>query len=284
MKGHFPPEVGRAMEDDFAILLERLGYRVLRKRDVKSGLDIIAEFDGNPINPKPKNRCNLLPPKFSPEGITAFSLKRGNIGKTDIDELLFKVIKTREFIEDKVLSSINGSIIVTNYTKTEKELDDILANGIYCWDIRRLIFYSSKVRSNYELSSNGPTWEMICNGKENTSYLLETGDKIGSGAILLNVIIFVDDHEKELILGHDHIINILEDIYKNSFRPIINSTGLDIQTRFKIHILGIADINLVETGYKEYAENSSLHPRAVFSAKPMIFQYGAAPWMPILHL
>lgn len=272
------------MEDDFAILLERLGYRVLRKRDVKSGLDIIAEFDGRPINPKPKNRCNLLPPIFSPEGITAFSLKRGNISNADVDELIDKVERAREFDQDRVLRSINGSIIVTNYTKTEDELDNILAKEVYCWDIRRLIFYSAKVRSCYEIASNGPTWEVISDGRANTSYLIESGEKIGSEAILINVVIFVDDHEKELILGQDHIIDILTDIYENSFQPIITSSHLDIQARVKIQILGIADKNLVETGYKEYAEEGALHPGAVFSANPSIFQYGASPWMSILQL
>ena len=58
MNGHYPPEVSRAMEDDFAELLEKLGYRVRRKRDASSGLDIIAEFIGTPI-PRTEYKCNL---------------------------------------------------------------------------------------------------------------------------------------------------------------------------------------------------------------------------------
>ena len=155
MAGHFPPELGRIMEDEFAALLEKLGYRVLRKRDPKSGLDIIAQFNGEPI-PKPKNRCMLIQPLFSPEGITAFSLKRGNFVESDIIELLEKTKKVAGTSDDETLRELTGQVMVTNYSKTEHEVDKLLSRSVYCWDIRRLIFYSAKARVGRDLATRGP--------------------------------------------------------------------------------------------------------------------------------
>lgn len=282
MSGHFPPEVGRAMEDEFAVLIERLGYRVLRKRDVKSGLDIIAKFDGRPINPKPLNPCDLIRPLFAPEGITAFSLKRGDFRKSDVDELLEKAKKVKSFSDDKVLRSIRGKVMVTNYSKSEVELNKLLSKNVYCWDMRRLIFYSAKARSSFDLAEKGPVEEVLVRGAIKASYLMET--ETGTDAILTNVIILVDDHDPNLVIGYDHIKNILVYIYKKSLKPIVKSTRLDVQSLFKFHILGVADKGTVENAYLDYAKEESYHPQVVFSAMPIIFQYGAAPWTTLLKL
>lgn len=285
LSGHFPPEVGRAMEDEFAILLERLGYRVHRKRDPKSGLDIIAEFHGEPINPQPPNVCKLLQPLFAPEGMTAFSLKRGNFRESDIEELLTKTEKARECRDDEVLRSIKGSVMVTNYTKTEDELDRLLSRNVYCWDSRRLIFYAAKARTCYDLASKGPVKE-ICIEEQaiKASYLRETGEKIGSGAIGVNLVVLIDDHNKNLLVSYDHIQTILKYIHEKSLKPIVQSTELDVQALFKIHVLGVADKELVESSYINFAREKELHPRVVLTAKPIVFQYGAAPWTALLKL
>jgi hypothetical protein len=151
LAGHLAPEIGRAMEDEFAVLIERLGYRVLRKRDVKSSIDIIANFHGEPIYPKPTNRCHLLKPLFAPQGTTAFSLKRGDFSKSDVEELLRNKEKARK-LDDKVLNALEGTVMVTNYTKTESELDSLLSENVYCWEGRRLIFYAAKARSAFDLA------------------------------------------------------------------------------------------------------------------------------------
>ena len=269
------------MEDEFASLIERLGYRVLRKRDVKSGIDVIAKFVGDPI-PKPLNPCSLLRPFFAPNGVTAFSLKRGDFGKNDVDELIEKVKRSQGIVDDDVLRSVNGAIIVTNYSKTEGELDKLLQNNVYCWDARRLIFYSAKARSTFDLAQKGPVIETGLEGAIKASYLRET--ETGPKTILANIIIIIDDHDKNLILGYDHMKIILTYVYQKSLKPIVESTGLDVQALFKIHILGIADKTLVEHAYLDYAKEQSHHPQVVFSVAPVIFQYGAAPWTALLQL
>lgn len=269
------------MEDEFANLIERLGYRVLRKRDIKSGIDIIAKFADEPI-PKPPKSCSLLRPFFSPDAVTAFSLKRGDFGKDDVDDLTKKVERAKSIVGDIVLKSINGAVMVTNYSKTEGKLDKLLQNNVYCWDSRRLIFYSAKARSAFDLAQKGPVVETGFDGTIKASYLMET--ETATKAILANVTIMIDDHDKNLILGYDHMRNILTFVYQKSLRPIVGSTRLDVQVLFKIHILGIADKNLVEHAYSDYAKEQSHHPQVVFSAAPVIFQYGAAPWTALLQL
>jgi len=267
------------MEDEFAVLIERLGYRIDRKRDEKSGLDIIAHFKGEPINPKPPHECTLLKPSFAPEGRTAFSLKRGDFVEGDIDELLEK-IKKAEGLNEEVYKSIRGASIVTNYTKTEAQLDHFLAKGVHCWDGRRLIFYAVKARSALELAFKGPLWEEVVEGFSKASYLIQTWT--GTGAMLVNVVILIDDHDKNFTMGHDHVEHILKYIYEKSLKPMVDKTRLDVQVTFKFHILGIADKAVVENAYFDYARKDSDHPKVVFSGPPQIFQYGAAPWATLL--
>jgi len=217
------------MEEDFSTLLEHLGYRILRKRDPKSGLDIIAQFNGEPI-PKPIHRCTLLKPLFSPSGITAYSLKRGDFKEDDVDELLEKVERARTNADDVILKSISGSVMVTNHSKTEEYLDYLISKNIFCWDIKRLIFYSTKVRSCFSLASNGPVVEYSFDERINGSYLQETGNRT-NGIILMDVDVFIDDHNKELTIGYDETKLILNNMYEKSLKNIINSTQLSSMFR-----------------------------------------------------
>jgi len=278
LSGHYPPEIGRAMEDAFVVLLYRLGYTVLRRCDIESGLDVIASFYGEPLNPRTHNPCKLLPPLFAPKGLTAFSLKRGNFANKDVTELIEKVQKARTST-DKLLSSLESMVIVTNFFRGEEEIDDILAKNVYCWDGRRLIFYSAKARTAQELGSRGPTDEIAIEGLNKSSYLIKTEtSKETRNVILANVAVFVDDHNKELIISSDHTKKILEYVYEKSLKSIVESSHLDIQVPLEIHVLGVANENLLRSTYNEYAVERSLHPKVFFSAELTIFQYGAAPW------
>lgn len=267
------------MEDEFAVLIERLGYRVDRKRDEKSGLDIIAHFHGEPINLKLPYECNLLKPSFAPDGMTAFSLKRGDFVEGDVDELIGK-IKNARSLKEEVYKSIRGASIVTNYTKTEAQLDNILAKSVYCWDGRRLIFYAAKARSILELAFKGPLIEEVIEGLVKASYLIQT--QTGTGAILANIVILIDDHNRNFTMGHDDVQHMLKYIYEKSLKPMADMTRLDVQVAFRFHILGIADKAVVENAYIDYARKEEDHPKVVFSQPFAMFQYGAAPWATLL--
>jgi hypothetical protein len=102
---------------------------------------------------------------------------------------------------------------------------------------------------------------------------------------LANIAVFVDDHDRKLMVSFDHSENILTYIHQNSLKPIADSSQLDVQALFKIHVLGLADRELVREAYIDYArKQKSGHPQVVFSAVPTLFQYASAPWTAILQL
>jgi len=275
LAGHYPPEISRAMEDSFADLLERIGYRVLRKRDVESGLDIIATFNGEPINPRPVGLCKLLRPFFSPTGTTAFSLKRGNFIPRDVSELVEKFQRAKNSLSEP-LSSLEGMVIVTNYTRTEADIDELLSEHIYCWEGRRLAFYSAKVRAIQNLALGGPTREIPIDAMPSSSYLIQT--ESSKSAIAVNVAIFVDVHDKNLVVSSDHTDTMLKFVYEKSLKPIVDSTQLVVNVMSEMHVLGLADSNLIGNSFNKYAAEFSSHPKVFFLEKPMVFQYGSAPW------
>ena len=278
MSGHYPPEIGRAMEDSFIRLLYGLGYTVIRRCDIASGLDIIAKFYGEPISPKTNYSCKLLKPAFAPDGLIAFSLKRGDFAEKDVTELIGKVKKAKES-SDALLASLESKVIATNFFKREGEIDGVSAKEVYCWDGRRLVFYSAKVRVVQELGSRGPTNEITVEGINNTSYLIETETSKKLGNVLLaNIAVFIDDHSKELVISSDHIETILKFVYEKSLKCIVESTQLETQALLEIHVLGIANEKLVRDAYNEYATEIASNPKIFFSAEPTVFQYGAAPW------
>jgi hypothetical protein len=269
------------MEDEFADLLDRLGYSVLRKRDVKLNLDIVAKFAGGPTKPEFPNECVLSKPSFAPKGTTAFSLKRGDFTNADVSELIDKAKRAKD-TGDEVLKSIEGAVIVTNYIKTESELDRLLSQGVHCWDGRRLIFYAAKARTVADLAVRGPVKEIGIEAFNNATFIVQK--ETLPGAILTNVAVFIDDHDKKLMISYDHGKNILSYVYDHSLKPIVDSSQLDVQADFKIHVLGIAEKELVEKAYTEYAHDEHAHPQVFFSAVPKIFQYASAPWTVLLQL
>jgi hypothetical protein len=270
------------MEDSFVSLLYGLGYTVIRRCDIESGLDVIAKFYGEPISPTTAYPCKLMKPAFAPDGLIAFSLKRGDFANKDVAELIEKVRKAKES-RDELLTSVKSKVIATNFFKGEGEIDDIFAKEVHCWDGRRLIFYSAKARVVQELGSRGPTNEIAVEGVNNTSYLIETEtSKRLTNVLLANMAVFVDDHLKELVISSDHIEKILKFVYEKSLKRIVESTQLETQALLEIHVLGIANEKLVRDAYNRYAIENASHPKIFFSAEPVIFQYGAAPWATLL--
>ena len=280
--GHFAQEVGYAMEEEFTSLVEGLGYQVKRKRNPCPGIDLIADFRGKPI-PETPNVSILQRPLFSPDGVTAFSIKRGGFKPKDVNELL-EDIKEARSSNDALLRSIIGGVIVTNHTKTEGEIDKLLEGGVYCWDVRRLIFYAIKARLVREHAKIRPLREILLPKEFKGSYLLETNGVLEGATLSVYVIVFVDDHH--IMLAHDHITDILTYIYKNSLDPIVRTTNFSVSAAVTIHVLGLANLQLAKRAYTDYAGSQSEHPRVSFlAASPFrVFQYGAAPWTPVLRL
>lgn len=268
------------MEDSFADLLERLGYNVLRKRDTKSGLDIIAEFKGQPKSKELFQECKLLPPSFSPDpkDISAFSLKTGNFGVKDVKELVEKVEKSTK-LEDDVLQRLRGKVIVTNYSKTEAEIEEFRSKDIFCWDIRRLLFYSAKAEAIQNLARMSEVEEISIDGIEGltgTSYL--RGTIIQENGITTKIAIFVDSHDSKLIVSSDHMTKMLAHTYEKSLKTLAKESQNKINVTFEVHVLGLANEELIRSSFSQYSRNFALHPKVLFLGEPFVSQYASAPW------
>jgi len=264
------------MENSFVKLLYRLGYAVI-DQDNPEGIDVVASFYGSPIDPKPANQCSLLPPAFAPKGKTAFSLKRGDFTNNDVTELIEK-FTIRNNSQNVAMGSLEGMIIATNFTKKESYIDSLLARNVYCWDGRRLMFYSAKARAIQNLASKGEVLELPVADFDNSSYLVATETSSTKNILSTQIIVFIDDHKRELILNSDHMEKILHCVYDVSLKKITESTKFEIQVSLTVHTLGIAKEKIVRNAYKSYADEKSLHPKVFFGAEPRIYQYGAAPW------
>ena len=283
--GHLPVELGRGTEDDFNLLLERLGFRVLRKRTDSPGIDFVAEFTGSPAFPPELGyrRVMLQRPIFAADGKCAFSVKRGGILQSDVTELLRKT-KMANRSHDTVMRSITSAVIVTNQFMTESEIDGFAAKGVFCWDIKRLCFYAAKSRIALQLSDSGPVKEIRLPDQYKSSFLQTPAQQIDRATLLVNVSLFVDDHAAHL--GHDHVGKLLEQIYPLGIKGIAESTNYQVQVQVSMHVLGRVERDLALNAYVSVGANRELHPDVTFAAPPTfeIYQYASAPWAPIVRL
>lgn len=280
MSGHVAQELGEAAEREFNRLVEMLGYRVLRKRQPRPGIDLIASFSGD-LSQKLHLPCTLMRPIFAPDGYTAFSIKRGDFRKKDVDELL-RDVKDAQASDDEVLKSVSGCILACNHVKTEGELDDLLDRNVYCWDLRRLIFYATKAKLAHKLAQSGPVREMSLQAESKGSYIILPSGTLDVSTMRVDVTIFIDDHHG--FMGYDHVYTILNNVYETGLEPIVGSTGYYVQVVTTIHALGLANSELAKRAFQDYAGDMSQHPKVSFSAEPglQVYQYGAAPWSAIL--
>lgn len=278
-------ELGRGTEDDFNLLLERLGFRILRKRTDFPGIDLVADFVGKPNLPPEAGyrRIFLQRPIFATDGVCAFSVKRGSISQNDITELQNKVKKARKS-RDPVMESIESSVIVTNQFMTEGDVEDILSKRVYCWDIKRLCFYAAKSRTALRLSDYGPVTEIQLPEDCKASFLKTPARLLDRTTLILNVSLFVDDHAAHL--GYDHVRNLLQQVYILGVRPIAESTKYQVQVQVSLHVLGRIDRDLAVNAYVDTGGDTRAHPDTTFATAQMFetYQYSSAPWAPIIRL
>lgn len=281
LSGHYNPEVGRAFEDSMIILLERLGYVIWRRRDVKTGLDVVMTFYGDPNSYK--HSCEIFPPSFSPNGIIAISAKKGGYTERDVKELLKKVNERERVKVDGVEKEIESCILTSNQTMTESKINKLLARGVYCWDLTRILFYANKTRICRELSINNPIREHKISEIKNVSYLMQLNE-IKEDFQYAHIVIFYDEHKKEDILTADTFIHILEKIYETQLMKILEPTPLKLEISIEIHSLDYTDYETLESVYKKYAQDVDKHPNVTYPIELKIYSYSANPWMPFLNL
>ena len=268
------------MEDEAKKLLHSLGYNIIKEQVIYPNIDKVINFIGTPI-PEPTNQIILKQPFFSPDGIIAASIKKIQFTKRDIASLKTD-IETARTTTDFTLQHISGGLIIANKMLTKDFLEETLEDGIYCWDISRLFFYSAKIMKSKTLSLNGAVRECEIPDKPKYSYLREmNSDKDSTIRNIASYMIFVDEHDPTFVYSNDHHTEIMNYIYNNEIKPFIEGTDLNIHSHFEVHVLGKAKSDLVREAHIRFIQKYIKTPReigATFDAELPIFHYGVAPW------
>jgi hypothetical protein len=212
--------------------------------------------------------------------MTPFFMKRPMSGRTTCRELL-EYVKECQESADPTLSQVRGGVLVVGTAKTRNQIDELLSQGLFCWDVKRLIFYSVKAKTVDRLSEKGRVTEYPLGGGISGGFLLSL-EKASRSLFAAEVHVYVDDHN--LVLQGDHMGTILSQVYAAGLRPIIETTGYDIEIRMFLNGLGPIQRRVVDEAYSRYYATGN-HPGLMTPAVQglEIQSYATAPWTAIFR-
>jgi len=251
-----------------------MGYNVVRRRNLDPGIDFIADFSGQVLE-----NATLLKPPFSPTGPTAFSVKSGDVSQKDTEELIHYVARCATS-NDPTLKAIQGGVLVSGTIKSVGQINSILAQNIYCWDARRLLFYSvkaKKVQSNSEL---GPVREHQLLPPIKGGFMF-TIHEMSSTTIDAIADVFVDDHNQDI--QGDHISSILSRIHDVAVSPVVQSMQRKVKLKLSLHALGPIQRQIAEAAYERFRiqapDTLLLYPTTELELQ----SYATGPWTAIFR-
>ena len=249
MSGHLAQILGDVMEDEFSNLLEKLAYRIIQRRNIAPPLDFICDFLRRPLDGS--QGPSLRTPWFSPAGKTAFSVKEGALRKKDVTELK-KACQSARRSSRQHLKRLSGAVLVTNEVLPLFKIDRIRGDGIYCWDMRRLLFYSIKARLANSEAHRAVEYPLKL--FEEASCLVRPG-RATSARIRLNVDIFFDDHHCNLT--SNDVADVLRETYGVSLASIARRIPYSVAAKLSLHVLGMVDPALARKSYEEFKQEMS---------------------------
>jgi len=277
LSGHLAQVLGDVMEDEFVKLLGIIGYHVVRRRNLRPSFDIIADFPRRPVNGS--KGPSLRPPWFSPAGRTAFSVKEGDLRKKHITELKSNYQSARRS-QDSLLKRISGTVLATNEVLPLSSIDRIRKSGPYCWDMRRLLFYSAKARIVRIAGERGGLVEYPLKLFEEASCLLRVSGTPSSN-LILDCNIFLDDHRSNL--GGDDTLDLFRETHRTALAPVARNLPSPIAAVLSLHALGIVDPELAHKSYEEFSKDENAHRRIELAPSNFkVYQYGPAAWSSLL--
>jgi hypothetical protein len=275
LDGHFSQILGDRAEDDFYALARAIGYGVIRHRNPVPGIDFVAEFTGKTIE-----NCSLLRPAHSPDGLTAFSVKSGDSTSKDVTDLI-KYVSLSRSSNDPVLKRMKGGVLVVGTSKTQNEINTLLSQGVFYWDVKRLIFYSIKAKTVARLSTTGRVVEYPFTSGISGGFVLAPRS-FGSTSFEYEVHAFVDDHN--LVVQGDHMTSILDQVYRLGLRPIIDATRYDILIRMTLHAMGPIERQVLDEAFTNYFRETNHPGLAAIAVEGLEVQsYATAPWTAIFR-
>jgi len=275
MPGHFSQILGDKAEEDFYALARAIGYGIIRCRNPVPGIDFVAKFGGTTVE-----NCELLRPAHSPDGVTAFSVKSGDFSSSDIDRLLEYVDQCPQS-DDPLLQQVKGGVLVTGAAKTLDQIRQLLSRGIFCWDIKRLIFYSMKAKTAARMSENGQVTELPLSLKGGFVFSLPRFES--KSVMEAEVHVFLDDHD--LVVQGDHLSSILDEVYTVGLKPIIQSTRCCIRMKMTLHAMGLIQREVVDQAYLDFYSGEKHNGLLPPDVRELEMQsYAVAPWTAIFRV
>jgi hypothetical protein len=255
LPGHFSQILGDSAEEDFYALALDIGYNVIRRRNLSPGIDFIAEFRGTVFE-----NAVLLKPPFAPDGVVAFSVKAGEVSSGDVDQLNDYVSECRRST-DTTLQRVTGAILVAGTLKTAGQINSIKTAGVFCWDARRLIFYSIKAKKVAAHSDLGQVTEHALTSPLNGTFIFTIHD-MQPNNVDATADVFVDDHN--ISIQGDHLSSMLTSIHQLAVLPTVQSMHRQVKLKLSVHALGPIMRSVVEQAYETYRRQPPssllLHP------------------------
>lgn len=275
LPGHFSQILGDSAEEDFYALALDIGYNVIRRRNLKPGIDFIAEFRGTVFQ-----NATLLKPPFAPQGLVAFSVKAGDVSTNDVTELTDYISECQRS-SDSTLQGVQGGILVAGAIKSVGQINAIQSLGVYCWDARRLIFHSIKAKKVAANSDLGPVTEHGLVPSLKGTFIFTIHD-MRPTEIDAVADVFIDDHD--LAVQGDHLSAILDSVYKLAVEPTVQSTRRQVRLKLSVHALGPIMRQVVEQAYEGRRRQppSSLLLRPVTELE--LQSYATGPWTAIFRI
>ena len=258
------------MESDVEALLVNLGYTVRKRRNEAPPFDFICDFTRNP--PDGTRGPSLQPPWFSPAGRVGFSVKEGIFRKKDAKHLKRDCSKARRS-SNKLLNQISGGVLICNDIMLPSKLDEVLNQGIYCWDLRRLFFYAAKAHIVTSAAEPGHSIEYRFTLNEGGSCLLRS-----AGGLTLKAHIFYDVHDCNL--GSNDVNDLLREANRVALVPARRAVPLPQSAVVSLHVLGIVDPILARDAYNNFRNDPSTHAGIIMpeASAFKVYQYRASPW------
>lgn len=276
LPGHFSQLLGDSAEEDFYALARAMGYEVIRRRNLSPGIDFVAKFSGTTVG-----NCELLRPQYSPNGLTAFSVKSGDASSSDADELVEYITRCQSSKED-ILRQVTGGVLVVGATKTVEQINNLLARGVFCWDVKRLIFYSVKAKTANRLASTGRVVERQLKNGIKGGFMQAPQSLISNSVLRVEVHVFVDDHN--LSIQGDHMTQMLDQVYEDGLLPIIRAMRYDIELRISLHAMGFIQRPIVDQFYRDYSTKNRLGLVLPAGESLQMQSYATAPWTAVFRV
>ncbi len=263
------------MEGDVESLLVKLGYVIRKRRNETPPFDFICDFPKRP--PEGTEGPSLLYPWFSPAGRVGFSVKEGGFKLIDAKHLQ-KDCRTARRSTKPLLRKISGGVLICNDLVPPAKIDKLFRSGVYCWDIRRLLFYSAKA---HVATETGHSIEYRFSLMQGGSCVLKTAaDPIGH--LTLKAHVFYDDHKSNL--GPDEVRDLLDETSRLALQPARRYVPSAQSAVIALHILGLVDPDLARSSYDEFRMDQSAHAGITLGdiTQFKLYQYRASPWFPMI--